>query len=437
MLSDKIRQKALKKATSPEQLDTMLSVTSAYGWVAAIVLTALAFGFLTWSMFATAPIKTSGRGVMLVEGDVQTVAAPGSGILSQILHETGDHVQQGAILARLENPIMETRIEAAKSNLRRAEEAAQRVRRSNEEFIRSLKEEYAVAEHYHDARTLDLTDKTARLKQQLQEQDDLYAKGLITKTTLQATENALENAQEALIAARYDFSARRTEFLTDLRDADQDIQDHIVAVHLAEEGLAALEADYARSTIVRASETGTLAEVSARLREPVQPGDTLFEILPGQPDVQPTDGLVAVVFVEAFTAASIAPGMAAEVIPAFAMIERDGFIRGEVKTVSALPVTRAHLLMRLGNEALVESLVQSGPVKEVVVSLRQDPNRQADLLWSNGSGPGVPAAIGTLASSNFVIDRKRIASFVFPKLDELLSALRESGVSETASGSRS
>jgi HlyD family secretion protein len=437
MLSDKIRKKALKKATSPEQLDTMLSVTSSYGWVAAMALTALTCGLLVWSVFATAPLKTSGSGIILVEGDVRTVGAPGSGVVSEILYETGDHVQQGVILARLENPILETQIRAAQSKLRRTEEAAHRARNSNKDFIRSLKDEYAVAERYHEARTRDLIDKTTRLKQQLQEQDDLYAKGLITKTTLQATENALESAQEALIAARYDFSARRTEFLTDLRTAEQDTQDHAVEVQLAEEKLTALEEDFARSTIVRATETGTLAEVSARRGESVQRGDTLFEILPGQPEAQPRYGLVAVVFVEAFNAARIAPGMAAEVVPAFAMIERDGFIRGKVQAVSELPVTKAHLMMRLGNEELVESLVQNGPVKEVVVNLEEDPHRQAALLWSNGKGPGVPTTIGTLTSSRFVIDRKRIASFVFPKLDEFLPALRASGESETSTGAPS
>ncbi|MCP3871222.1 MAG: NHLP bacteriocin system secretion protein, partial [Gammaproteobacteria bacterium] len=49
------RKKALKKLSSPEQLDELLKVTTPHGWLALLALCAIVITIVLWGIFGRIP----------------------------------------------------------------------------------------------------------------------------------------------------------------------------------------------------------------------------------------------------------------------------------------------------------------------------------------------------------------------------------------------
>ncbi|WP_415221796.1 NHLP bacteriocin system secretion protein [Pseudophaeobacter arcticus] len=431
MLSDKIRRSALKKARSPEQLDAMLTVVPPLGWLASLLLVASVFAFLIWALVATAPVKVDGSGILLTEGEIVAARAQGTGIVVVQPVKVGDRVQAGDLLARLENFKMQEGISQAKAALARGETMLAQIREVHQKFVASLEAELADAETFHQDRTSNFRDRIVRLAKLRQERQVLFDKGLIVEQKLLETLQALEDARQNLSAAQFDFSSTRTTALADIHESQSNLAAHENQILTDRERLKELQADYQRIVEIRAAAAGIVTESTKSIGDQVSANDILFEILPeavaapaGQPE---TPALLAVLYVDASHAARLEPGGAVQVVPASVELERDGFIHGQIIEASVLPATQAQLLKRLQNPDLVAALSANGPVREVLVTLAGDARTASGLAWSTQDGPAFRIHPGTLTTASFVVDRKRIASFVFPKLDALLPALAGRG----------
>ena len=98
------RQEALDKLSSPEQLDTLLKVTSPIAWlalVAALILTVAAVG---WSFFGQLAVQVSGPGILLPQGGVRQVPTLTSGVVTEVLARPGQVLEDGAVVVRLQPP---------------------------------------------------------------------------------------------------------------------------------------------------------------------------------------------------------------------------------------------------------------------------------------------------------------------------------------------
>ncbi len=427
MLTDKIRKSALKKARSPEQLDAMLTVVPSFGWLAFLLLAGSVLAFLVWALVATAPVKVDGKGILLTDGDIIAARAQGAGILVAQPVRVGEQAQRGDLLARLENFKMQEGVRQAEAALLRSENMLGQVRQVHLKFETSLKVELADAEAYHQDRASNLRDRIVRLVKLRKERQALFDKGLIIEQKLLETLQALESARQSLSAAQFDFSTTRAQVLADIHTSQTNVTAHENQTLMDRERLRELQADYRRIVEIRAAATGIVTESTKSIGDQVSANEVLFEILP---NAGPASGgqfeapaLLAVLYVEASQAARLEPGAAVQVVPASVELERDGFIHGRIIEVSILPTTRAQLLKRLQNQQLVTALSANGPVREVLVNLERDPGTASGLSWSTREGPRLVIHPGTLTEASFVVDRKRIASFVFPKLDEILPAL--------------
>lgn len=88
----KFRHNALRRMSSPEQLDMMLRVTLPRRWLALAALLALIAATVVWSAVATVPTTLKGPGYLLPQGGLREVQAPASGVVSSMTTATGSHV---------------------------------------------------------------------------------------------------------------------------------------------------------------------------------------------------------------------------------------------------------------------------------------------------------------------------------------------------------
>lgn len=93
------RQESLERLSSPEQLDMLMPVTSARGWIALLgVALLLVIGF-AWAIFGTVETTVEGNGLLMRYGGFDWVAAEHSGTVVRTLVQESKEVSQGDVLA--------------------------------------------------------------------------------------------------------------------------------------------------------------------------------------------------------------------------------------------------------------------------------------------------------------------------------------------------
>jgi biotin carboxyl carrier protein len=90
------RPKALRRVSSPEQLDKVARVTLPRQWLALAALIVVVAAAVAWSVFSSVPTLVSGPGYLLPypEG-LEPLASPASGTVSQLSVQTGSVVAAG------------------------------------------------------------------------------------------------------------------------------------------------------------------------------------------------------------------------------------------------------------------------------------------------------------------------------------------------------
>lgn len=215
------RKASLERLSTPEQLDYLMQVTTPKGWYALYTLCALLALTLGWSVFGRLPTTISGRAIIMPPRGVDDVYAPEAGLVRELLVKEGDEVEEGQVVALLEQ-----------------EDMAQKGARSKKEL------ELKIASSEERIRFLERQVKSKR---------EALALGLIPPSDLENTVNSLENTRTDL-----------TSFKNQL-----------------EAGGAALQ----RATEVKAPKKGRIVELLATTGALVPKGDSMMTYVAGEDEL--------------------------------------------------------------------------------------------------------------------------------------------------------
>ncbi|MEM7531977.1 MAG: HlyD family efflux transporter periplasmic adaptor subunit [Chloroflexota bacterium] len=97
------RQNALKRISSPEELDQLPQVINPHGWLALVGLTILVVLVALWSIFATIPITMTRSGILLRVDTIRTIEASISGQIHAVRVAAGDAVRAGDNVVTISN----------------------------------------------------------------------------------------------------------------------------------------------------------------------------------------------------------------------------------------------------------------------------------------------------------------------------------------------
>ncbi len=105
MRNQKIFSKsALDKLRSPEQLDTMIRITSPVGWMALVSVLVLCFAIMLWSIYGSFTEKAEGYGLIMDSAGVVNITHAASGKIAELYVQTGSPVYKGQLIAHMEQP---------------------------------------------------------------------------------------------------------------------------------------------------------------------------------------------------------------------------------------------------------------------------------------------------------------------------------------------
>jgi HlyD family secretion protein len=408
------RKVALERMSSPEQLDQLLRVTSARAWFALIGLIALVGVAVLWGFVGEVATRVAGQGALIRSGGVQSVIPTIAGRILEVRVQAGQHVNSGQVVATIAQPGLEEKLRLARVRLAAARtqmDELVRVRSNRSRLqLAFLKKQRANLESEIEG----LQDDAKLAEAQIPVDEELLAKGLVTKQQTLATRERLGSIQGTIASKRVEVSQLDAlEFQTANESREPNLQTQNAVTDLTRE-VELLERDLDGQSKVLTPYSGQVLEVK------VSPGSLLqagMPVISLQPD---SVTLEAIVYVPARRAKEVRPGMAAEISPTEVRREEFGFVRGKVTFVADYPATEEALMRIFENAPLVRALGAGGAVTEVHVELERDSSTPSGYRWSSKAGAPGRLSGGTLCQSDIVTRTQRPISLVFPFARQLV-----------------
>ena len=191
------RKSALEKLSTPEKLDQLIKVTGPKAWIALITIAVALFTGILWSFMGTVKTKLDVIGVVL-GGEVHEVVATSQGQLVELKVAIGDKVKKGDVIATIQQPELFQQIEDAKAAL------------SDRKFEMGKLSSYGNQGTQLQGEIISQTrlsikgeiesekKKVAFLYNQLESENVLLSKGLITKSQVANTKQQIEASKNAI-----------------------------------------------------------------------------------------------------------------------------------------------------------------------------------------------------------------------------------------------
>lgn len=102
-MSDLFRKSAIEKLSSPEQLDKAIVITPPSFWIALIGGILIIVVTLVWGIWGRIPVKVETAGIYMSGNGTADVYSEVSGVVTEVIVESGDYVKKGQIIAYVDS----------------------------------------------------------------------------------------------------------------------------------------------------------------------------------------------------------------------------------------------------------------------------------------------------------------------------------------------
>jgi len=414
------RKVSLDRLSSPEQLDQLLQVTTPIGWISLIALIALLASAVIWGVFGTIPTKVIGVGILIKSGGVFKVIPESAGHVSDIRVHVGDFVRKGQIIARVAQPDILDKLRDSRMNLVELEKQHDLIYQYRTEDIKLQLDSIEEKRKYLKLSIISKESQLKWLEERKETQKQLLKEGLITKQTLNDTEQKIASLKVDIKQTHNELHELSIRELQSNNQREQDLLNIQQKINIQKTTIASLEDNLDSNTKVACSYTGRVLEIMVDVGDFVRPDSTILNLELVGKDIKL---LEAKIYVPAMDGKKIRPGMNAQISPSTVKREEFGFIRGSVISVSEFPATHEGMLRTLNNENLVRMLAGKGAPVEVTVDLIPDSNTLSGYKWSSPKGPPMRVHSGTMCSSNIIVKEQSPISLVIPLTKKYLLGL--------------
>ncbi|WP_420405773.1 NHLP bacteriocin system secretion protein [Nisaea sp.] len=405
------REKALKRLSSPENLDEALVAASPFHWIAYLSAAALVGGAVAWGFLGSVPTRVNASGILLHrDSEVFSASAEGSGKLIEISVALGDHVQAGQAVALLDQDVDVQRLEVTLQKLANARVRREIDLQAQEEDTAlraalAAKERASLNEKIRNARA-----RQVNLEALVADMERLLEQGYVERSRLLARENELIQVREAVADLNNSLvklevqDRERAEYWKDrLQATDKEIE--------ALEGeVENIRAQLRRIRTVDAPIAGTVTEIAKSLGDVVAAGTPVVRIVSDATEMD------ALLFVPPADGKLIKRGMTANVEPTVAKKEEFGTILANVRKVSDLPLSASAIQAMLHNEKLVQRFTKAGSPVAVRADLIEKGGDRDRFVWTGGRGPEFEIEQGTLIAATITVRRQRPVALILPFL---------------------
>ena len=400
------RKVALDRLASPEQLDQLLFITRPRYWLLLASVALLMGGAIYWGFQGTVSTKLPGQGVIVRVGGVVNLTSPSAGQVVTLDAKIGQTIHIGDILGTVDQPSLKEQIRLAREAVQEAQgerDRAMAIANSQSSLqVKAIDDQ--VSNHEREIRELE--DQTKLAREQVPVEDQLFAKGLVTKQqTTDARQKviALESQQSTLRATIRSLEPQK--YLSQSQPAQIDAS-ALARVADLRRRLTGLESQMNGLTNIVSPYAGEVIEIKVNAGGQVGLGEPLLSIQPAVNQIE------VIAYVASSLAKQVVTGMDVNIEPSTVRKQEYGTAAAKVTFIADYPSTKAALMRNFANESLVQSLASSGPVTEIHATLLTDAH--GDFIWSSSRIPPVSLSGGTLCNVQVVAREQRPIELVIP-----------------------
>jgi HlyD family secretion protein len=409
------RKVSLDRLSSPEQLDQLMQVTDARGW---IILSSFGIVLATavlWGCLGSVAHDVPCSGMLIKSGGVFEVSAVSAGRITDLAVRVGDMVTEGQVVARMSQPELADK-------LREARAVAAELKTQQEEIVTHGSQDVALQtrllaqQRATVTQTIAAAQRSAKAYRETVElQAKLVREGLLTRQTELATRHQLDQT-ERQIGDGHSQLAEIAVHEQELRARrEEEVGAGRTKIAAQERVIAVLDREMKSKAEVVSQHTGRILEIVADQGSLVGAGDAIVTLdLMGRTVKE----LEVVLYVPSSYGKQIQVGMTAYVSPSTVKREEFGLMVGRVTYVSDYPATSRGMLRILKNDKLLASLVGADAPYEVHADLLVDERTFSGYRWSSSQGPPLKIQSGTRAAAYITVASRRPIEMVIPLLRE-------------------
>ena len=410
-MSKVFRKVSLDRLSSPDQLDTMIQITSSKGWISLLTLGLLIVAALAWGYLGSIPTKVTGMGLFIKSGGVYEIVAPSPGRIKDIYFSVGDVVEKGRLIARIEQTDLLEQLNDARATLDELNGKMSWTTSSGTKEIRLNKESAVQSIASMKTEIKNLKKQEAWLMQKEVNQKKLLKDGIITEQALIDTQQSIDSVKSQVSKINNDLTQIEIQLFQVSTNKDSIRTDVARQISAKKREIAGLINDLEKTSRVMSPYSGQIIELSAEKGVLVNTGSPLAKV---QLVGKNTKNLEAIVYFPAMQGKKVRRGMKAQLAPSTTRQEEYGYMLGLVTSVSEFPVSNAAMMNVLHNEALVSSLTSNGAPIEVHADLIPDPRTHSGYKWSSGKGPELMMGSGTMCMGSIVVEQQKPINMVVP-----------------------
>jgi NHLM bacteriocin system secretion protein len=405
------RKSALEKLSTPEKLDQLIKVTGTKAWIALTTIAVAILTALIWSFIGTVKTKLDVVGVVL-GGDVHEVVATAPGQLVELKVGIGKKVRKGDVIATIKQPELFQQIEEAKVVLSDRKFEMEKLMSYGNQGTQLQSEIISQSRVSINGEIESEKKKIIFLNNQLEAENVLLEKSLITKSQVATTKQQIEAAKNTIERLK----GQIVEISNQQNNLGFDIQQKVTLqkqrIGEAERNLQFLNEKYDTQRNIKSPYDGEVVEVLTDAGIVVSIGSPLFKLKNTINTAQ--SQLKGILYIPSKDGKKIKKGMEALIVPSTVQPEEYGFIKGKVTYVSDFPITQQGMLTSVKNDQLTKQLLVGGPLFEVYVDFEKDPLSYSGFKWTSAKGPDIFLKEGTSCLGKITIKREPPVTLVVP-----------------------
>lgn len=420
-----------KNQSNPsDDLGQVMTVVRPRTWLALLAVGLLLAAAVGWGFWGVVTTRVAGQGILIRSGALFPVVSVSDGQLLSLEVEKGQFVSAGDLVARVDQPVLRSRLREARQLLDKLNQDRARLMR-HEKAQDSLMLTFI-------ARQRDTLNESIRLGGQLIEElgelvqahEQLQARGIASRLELEKQKAELRKAKIQLLQDQHELSGLDVFEQRVAYEVDQRLSDLMRQIVPVQEEVISLQERLELFSEVRSLHSGVIIEMHKNPGEVLQAGDSLVymerashapEDKPGLPlDEDGAAGIadepLVVAYVPPFQGLDLRPGQPAHVVPETVREEEYGVILGEVLSISPYPVTPKGMMRVLDNPELVHHLTREGAPMMIMVRLHKDGKTPSGYRWSSGQGPPTRIRTGAQCMIRIIARTHAPIELIIPEL---------------------
>ncbi len=399
-------------AGNPEEMNRMLKITRPRYWISLSALGLLTLVAIIWGIFGSIPQKIDGLGEIVSGKGLHGIISLYSGGVEEVGFDLGEKVKEGDILLHLLQPELRHQLIElnAELDVLRLQDSLLLTRDSkdypNKMRFYNLEEERLKAELKH------LQDQISFFELKMQQQQDLWDKGLATRENYVEAKNQLSEAHNKHTQTEQAVKTNELDQQSWDYDRQYKQEDYQGQIQILKKKITDLQDDYDRQTIMRSPVNGMIVDKSVSNGDFVNAGTRMMVV----EDIGNEKNHLLDLFIPFNSNAVVEPGMKVMIEPFTVNHNLYGWLMGKVVEVNHFVSNTNSIIDELNNPDLVALIEQQGPTYRVKIALITDSSTLSGFQWSNKKGPPYNINTGTLCRASVVVKQKPPIDYIIPIL---------------------